>query len=77
MSDQQEQIIRAEAALQQEEKKFLMEKYVSMLLLQIGQDESGGDAADELDDKTIESLLVSRPYVSAELAQQIANLNYS
>lgn len=74
MSERDEQIIRAEAALQQAEKKFLMEKYASMLLLQVNEDESESDDADDLDDETVESLLVARPYVSGEVAQQIADL---
>ena len=74
MSDREEQIIRAEAALLQEEKKFLMEKYVSMLLLQVNEDDAANGEAGDLDDKTVESLLVARPYVSGDVAQQIADL---
>ena len=73
MSDREEQIIRAEAALLQEEKKFLMEKYVSMLL-QVNEDDTANGEAGDLDDKTMESLLVARPYVSGDVAQQIADL---
>jgi hypothetical protein len=62
-----------EERIQQEEKRFLMEKYVSMLLLQIKQ--SDGDGEDvPLDDRTVGSLQVARPYVSLPLGEQIAEL---
>ena len=62
-----------EERIQQEEKRFLMEKYVSMLLLQIKP--SDGDGEDvPLDDQTVRSLQVARPYVGLPLGEQIAEL---
>ena len=62
-----------EERIQQEEKRFLMEKYVSMLLLQIKP--SDGDGEDvPLDDQTVGSLQAARPYVGLPLGEQIAEL---
>ena len=59
-----------EEQIQLEEKRFLMERYISMLLLQIKP--SDGDADDApLDDQTVESLHVARAYVASPLGEKI------
>lgn len=59
-----------EEQIRQEEKRFLMERYISMLLLQIKP--SDGDADDApLDDQTVESLQVARAYVASPLGEKI------
>ena len=70
MSPDNDNVADLEETLHDEEKTFLMEKYASMLLLQLDLEEDGM----ELDDKTVESLLVARSQVSADTAGQIVAL---
>ncbi|SVC77505.1 uncharacterized protein METZ01_LOCUS330359, partial [marine metagenome] len=68
MSDT-ERIEQLRHTIQEEEKRFLMDRYVTLLL---GHVEDVDE--EELDDRTVESLLVSRPYVSEILANKIAEV---
>ena len=68
MSDT-ERIEQLRHTIQEEEKRFLMDRYVTLLL---GHLEDVDE--EELDDRTVESLLVSRPYVSEILANKIAEV---
>ena len=62
-----------EARIHQEEKRFLMERYVSLLLVQFESPDEDGEG-EPLDERTVESLLVARPHVSGLLAEQIEEL---
>ncbi|MDA0335512.1 MAG: hypothetical protein O2782_10130 [bacterium] len=62
-----------EERLQQEEKRFLMERYVSVLLPTLESIAAEADA-EPLDDRTVESLQVARPYLSVPLAERIVTL---
>ena len=68
MSDT-ERIEQLRHTIQEEEKRFLMDRYVTLLLGHVEDDDE-----EELDDRTVESLLVSRPYVSEILANKIADV---
>ncbi len=68
MSDT-ERIEQLRHTIQEEEKRFLMDRYVTLLLGHVEDDDE-----EELDDRTVESLLVSRPYVSEILANKIAEV---
>ena len=56
--------------LWQEEKKFLIAHYARLLVDQVEADEVNL----QLDDQTVQSLLVARLYVEPELKTRIANL---
>ena len=62
-----ERIEQLRLTIQNEEKRFLMDRYVTILLGQVKDEQ-------ELDDRTIESLLVSRVYVNDILATTIAQV---
>ena len=66
--------ITLEEAMELKEKKYLMEKYVSILLLQLELDDADSGNDQKLDDETVESLLVARVHVSCDLSRQIAAL---
>ena len=68
MSDS-ERIEQLRQTIQEEEKRFLMDRYVAMLMAQV---EEAGE--EELDDRMVESLLVSRSYVSDDLSTRVADL---
>jgi len=68
MSDT-ERIEQLRHTIQEEEKRFLMDRYVTLLLGHVEDNDE-----EELDDRTVESLLVSRPYVSEILANKIAEV---
>ena len=63
-----ERVEQLRKTIQEEEKRFLMDRYVSMLMAHV--EEAG---AEELDDRTVESLLVSRAYVSEILATTVGD----
>ncbi|MEE2659001.1 MAG: hypothetical protein VX733_10885 [Candidatus Latescibacterota bacterium] len=68
-------IAQLEDAIREYEKKFLMEKYASMLLLrlEIADLEDTSDGV-EIDDRVVKSLRVAQCYVSSEVAEQIEKL---
>ncbi|MFH1568385.1 MAG: hypothetical protein ABIL09_10360, partial [Gemmatimonadota bacterium] len=74
MNRRTQTITRLEEELRQREKRFLMERYASLLLLQLELREAEADGGDELDDRTIESLQVAHHYAGPEVAEQIAGL---
>ena len=76
MSDKTDQIARLRQELHERERRFLMEKYASLLLLQVEMDEAAAAADDSggdgLDERTVESLQVAHHYAGTEVGAQIA-----
>ena len=78
MTQRTEQIALLEEEILREEKRFLMEKYAALLLLQaeLAESEAAAEGGEPvgLEDCVVESLQVAHAYVNPEMAVQISEL---